>query len=144
MKEIRSVAVGFDGSQESEHAVRWAAHATREFGALLTVLHASGILERLETPPAFSHSVPPETVAAIMRDEGLDDTRWRWVVDEGDACTALLQSAAAPLHAELLVVGSRGHGKKSGMLMGSVSLEVVQHARVPVVVVPSLDADGPG
>jgi nucleotide-binding universal stress UspA family protein len=36
----------------------------------------------------------------------------------------------------LLVVGSRGHGKRPGMMIGSVSLEIVQHANVPVVVVP--------
>jgi nucleotide-binding universal stress UspA family protein len=134
VKSINSIAVGFDGSIESESAVRWAARAAREFDATLTVLHASGILERLGTP--FSHAVTPEVVDTIMLEEGLDVARYRWVVNEGDACSALLHCASPPVNAELLVVGSRGHGKRPGMMIGSVSLEIVQHASVPVVVVP--------
>lgn len=134
MKAINSIAVGFDGSVESESAVRWAACLAREFDATLTVLHASGILERLGT--GYSHEVAPAAVDGIMSEEGLDVTRYHWVVDEGDACSALLHCASPPVNAELLVVGSRGHGKRPGMLIGSVSLEVVQHSSVPVVVVP--------
>jgi len=46
---------------------------------------------------------------------------------------ALIAAAAA---ADLLVVGSRGYGGFSGMLVGSVSQQCVRHARVPVLVVP--------
>jgi len=134
MKAINSIAVGFDGSVESQSALRWAARAAREFDATLTVLHASGILERLGPP--FSPSLTPEVVGMIIAEEGMDVVRFHWVVVEGDACTALLHCAAPPVNAELLVVGSRGHGKRPGMLIGSVSLEIVQHANVPVVVVP--------
>jgi nucleotide-binding universal stress UspA family protein len=134
VNDINSIAVGFDGSDESELALRWAAHLAREVDANLTVLHAAGILERLGAP--FSHEVTPQVVVAIMAEEGLDATRYHWVVEEGDACSALLHCAQAPHHAQLLVVGSRGHGKRPGMMIGSVSLELVQHASVPVVVVP--------
>ena len=136
MKAINSIAVGYDGSIESESAVRWAARAAREFDATLTVLHASGILERLDTPTPFSHEVAPDVVDTIISEEGLDVARFSWVVDEGDACSALLHCASPPVNAQLLVVGSRGHGKRPGMMIGSVSLEIVQHATVPVVVVP--------
>ena len=37
--------------------------------------------------------------------------------------------------ADLLVVGSRGHGAFTGMLTGSISVHVVNHAECPVVVV---------
>ena len=134
MKTWDSIAVGFDGSVESEDAVRWAARLARDVDATLTVLHAGGILERLGTP--FSHSVAPSAVNAIVAEEGLDVARYHWVVDEGDACSALLHCSSPPINAELLVVGSRGHGKRPGMLIGSVSLEVVQHSSVPVVVIP--------
>jgi nucleotide-binding universal stress UspA family protein len=36
----------------------------------------------------------------------------------------------------MLVVGSRGEGKRDGFLLGSTSLEVAEHATIPVVVVP--------
>ncbi len=136
MNAIYSIAVGFDGSIESEEAVRWAAGAARDFGATLTVLHASGALERLDTPAFFRHDAAPGVIDAIVAEEGLDLARYSWTVVEGDACSALLHSASAPIDAQLLVVGSRGHGKRPGMMIGSVSLELVQHARVPVVVVP--------
>lgn len=134
MKDVTAIAVGFDGSVESEHAVRWAARLAREIGATLSVVHAAGILERLHHP--YSAVAAPEAVDAIVTEEGVDPSRCHWVLDEADACSALLRCAAPPISAGLLVVGSRGHGKRPGMLIGSVSLEVVQHSSVPVVVIP--------
>jgi nucleotide-binding universal stress UspA family protein len=51
---------------------------------------------------------------------------------EGHAAPVLLDAAS---DADLLVVGSLGHGRFSGMLMGSVSTHCVEHANCPVVVV---------
>ena len=134
MKQVSSIAVGFDGSVESETALRWAAGMARESEATLTVIHAAGILGRLDA--TFVPEVVPESVQRIMSEEGVDATRYHWTIQEGDACSALLASASPPVNAQMLVVGSRGHGKRPGTMIGSVSLEVVQHAKVPVVVVP--------
>ena len=53
-------------------------------------------------------------------------------VSEGHPAQVLLDAAES---AELLVVGSRGHGGFTGMLLGSVSQYLVTHAQCPVVVV---------
>lgn len=53
-------------------------------------------------------------------------------VGQGRPVTVLLDAAA---DAELLVVGSRGHGGFAGMLLGSVGEHVVAHAPCAVVVV---------
>ncbi|MEV0561406.1 universal stress protein [Dactylosporangium sp. NPDC049742] len=53
---------------------------------------------------------------------------------QGHPAKVLLDAANG---AELLVVGSRGHGTFTGILLGSVSQHCVQHAPCPVVVVPS-------
>ncbi len=57
----------------------------------------------------------------------------RVVVDDKHPAEALLEVSA---DADLLVVGSRGHGGFSRMLLGSISHAVVLHATCPVVVVP--------
>ena len=52
---------------------------------------------------------------------------------KGRAATAIVDAASA-FRADLIVVGSRGHGTIESMLLGSVSAEVVDHARMPVLV----------
>lgn len=54
------------------------------------------------------------------------------VVLEGHPATRLIEASVG---AELLVVGSRGHGAFAGMVLGSVSEHCVAHASCPVVVV---------
>jgi nucleotide-binding universal stress UspA family protein len=55
-------------------------------------------------------------------------------VVQGNPAQVLLDAAAG---AQMLVLGSRGHGTLAGMLLGSVSQHCVQHAPCPVVVVPA-------
>ena len=62
----------------------------------------------------------------------------RTVVEDRNAAEALVDLSA---DADLLVVGSRGRGGFSSLLLGSVSHAVVLHARCPVVVIPSTAAE---
>ena len=52
---------------------------------------------------------------------------------EGPPASGLLEAAR---DADLLVVGSRGHGGFASLLLGSVSQQVSHHAPCPVVIVP--------
>ncbi len=137
------VVVGVDGSPASIDAVRWAARYAGMTGADLVAVTS------WEPHAGFSAGVGPgasintldidwegkaittlyKTVVAALPD-GHESVQ-RGVVC-GRPADALLTAAEG---ADLLVVGSRGHGGFVGMLLGSVSTHVVAHAPCPVVVV---------
>lgn len=137
---MERIVVGVDGSDGSDAALRWAMAEARVRGA------------RLEPILAWEFPLPTEFYSPTHEDleagahntlkramAGIDDTGVELAPDvvEASPATALLTAAR---DADLLVVGSHGHGAFVGMMLGSVSLRVVTHAPCPVVVVPS---DGP-
>lgn len=132
---IENIAVGYDGSPDAAIAVRWALGAAGETGATLTIVHATGLLEHLHE--RFTPDRLPTALLALTEECQFNPSRIRWLVDNGDPCSVLLRMGSPPINADVLVVGSRGQGKRAGLLLGSTSLEVVEHATMPVVVVPS-------
>ncbi len=135
MTTLQNIAVGYDGSDDANVAVRWALGAAHETGAFVTIAHATGLLEHLHERYS-SDRIPPD-VLALAEECDVEENRLRWIVENGDACSVLLRLGSPPISADVLVVGSRGHGKRPGFFLGSTSLEVVSHATMPVVVVPS-------
>lgn len=134
------IVVGVDGSPTARQALRWAVAEATLRGAPLRVVHAwelaygEGEIAILASQPARA---PLERAAHAVLDgalrevdvTGIDVER---VVGEGPPARALLDAARG---AELLVVGSRGHGGFAGLLLGSVSQQCAQHALCPVVIV---------
>ena len=129
------LAVGYDGSPDATIAVRWALLAAKKANATLTIVHATGLLEHLRT--RFSPDRMPPALLDLVNECEFNPSHLHWRVENGDACSVLLRMASPPVNADTLVVGSRGEGKREGLLLGSTSLEVAEHATVPVVVVPS-------
>lgn len=135
-----TIAVGFDGSPDSKAALRWALELAATTNANVVVVHAAGLLEH--AGQVLSRSVTPDLVVSLAESSGLDTTRVQWLVDDGDPCSVLLRTCGEPLQANMLVVGSRGHGRHPGLLLGSTSLQLAERATVPVVIVPvALDED---
>jgi len=60
------------------------------------------------------------------------------VIGQGQAADVLIQQAK---EADLLVVGTRGHGGFASLLLGSVSQQCTHHAQCPVVIVPAADRE---
>jgi len=144
------VVVGVDGSSRSVQALRFAADAARCRGASLQVVHAWTLPYLGFAGP--SETLPQETVDELAADasETLHESLRRGSVDtsRSDVLLHLVESAPAVAllkaaeGADLLVVGSRGHGGWKGLLMGSVSLRCITQSPCPVAVFREPDDNG--
>ena len=130
-----TIAVGYDGSPDAGCGVAWAARVADALGARLHIVHAVGLLEHAGL--AGHVGVDGDAAVGIALEAGIDPGDVEWSVVDGDPCSALLRMAEGPERAAMLVVGSRGSGAHAGTLIGSTSLELAEHARVPVTIVPS-------
>lgn len=140
---MKRIVVGVDGSDASKAALAWAADEAELRGADLLALLAWMPMVAVPGPwPAMVPARVPEeveqsanaTLAAVV-DEVLGEEPKVHVVERvvhGAAAPALVEAAG---YAELLVVGSRGLGGFTGVLLGSVSHQCAQHAGCPVVIV---------
>ncbi len=135
----RFIVVGVDGSEPSLKALRWAASQARLTGASLRVLTTWEISTTSGWAPAFPLDYDPEAVARQVLDEAVNDTlgpsptiRVERVVKEGLPVTVLLAESHG---ADLLVVGTHGHGALAGVLVGSVPEHLLRHAPCAVVIV---------
>ncbi len=132
-----TVAVGFDGSEDSEVALRWAVALCASTGATLRVIHVVGLLEERHLT-AFA-PVAAEAALQIATEGGLPLECVEWEQLSGSPSEALLRATNPPNSVDLLVVGSRGSGRFPGTLLGSTSLEIAQLASIPVTIVPNPD-----
>jgi nucleotide-binding universal stress UspA family protein len=102
-----------------------------------------GFVPPIEDGMSDSFRRAAENAVAATLDALADDAkgvRLEHEIIHGGATEVLVEAAKS---AELLVVGSRGHGSFAGLLLGSVSQQCVQHAPCPVVIVRH-QATGPG
>lgn len=133
VSQLRSIAVGFDGSDGANAALRWALALADRIDAEVIVVHAAGLVERARGG-AVANLEP--AVQRLTEEFGIDAGRVSWRREDGDPCSVLLRAAQPPLQANLVVVGSRGDGGHAGLLLGSTSHELAERAPVPVVIVP--------
>ncbi|MFJ4525326.1 universal stress protein [Streptomyces sp. NPDC088810] len=135
----RPITAGVDGTEESLAALDWAAREAVRRGLPLRVVHAWRYAEALatadrDTQHGWVAEGVTEAVRAVSgRHPGLTVTT---DVVEGAAAHALAEAAAG---AEMLVLGSRGHGPVVGFLLGSVGQQVIAEATRPVVLVRAGD-----
>lgn len=133
------VVVGFDGSSHAVAALGWAAAHLRR-SAHMTVVRAftseSVIGDPLSPAPEVSEARAREEleggVAAVLDELGGHPSVELSVVP-GDPRAALRAAAA---DADVLVIGTRGHGVLDRLLLGSVASALAHHPTVPTIVVP--------
>ncbi|GAA1730769.1 Nucleotide-binding universal stress protein, UspA family [Dietzia kunjamensis subsp. schimae] len=138
--DTRPVVVGVDGGPDSLRALKWAAEYATALDAPLIALTAYQ-LPAVYGPYAMAgwedsselESSAREMLADAVRNALGADASYKPAVLQGHAAEALI---AASGDARLVVVGSRGRGGFTGMLLDSVSQHVVAHSHCPVVVLP--------
>ena len=135
------IVAGVDGSASSLEALRWAVRQAELTGATVDVVTA---WQYPATAVGFGWAMMPSDtefaeIAAKTLAEAISkvvdpfsDARVRPVVVKGYPAQVLVEAAAG---ADLLVVGSRGHGGFAGALLGSVSQHCLHQAVCPVVVI---------
>ena len=140
------IVVGVDGSANARAALDWALGQARVTGSTVVAVMvwrdpyavADGwtgtIAQYIDTDELERrYRAELDGIVDAVNTEGLQAPVER-VVASGNAASTLLELAH---DADLVVVGSRGHGGFVGLLLGSVSQQVANHATCPVVIVPS-------
>ena len=147
---MTTIAVGFDGSPGAEAALRFALGEAKLREAEVRLVHAWLPLPYTTgTWGLGSFPTSVEEGIAAKRSEGLGEIRTHVrhaqrhadaagvhvdvVGVEGPAEEVLVEQAR---DADLLVVGTRGHGSVASLFLGSVSRACAQRAECPVVIVP--------
>jgi nucleotide-binding universal stress UspA family protein len=143
MTEIKQIVVGVDGSDSSRAALHWAYEEAAHHGASLTAV-STWHPPSLPMSPPYGAMPPegyesePERAARELLERLTGELEpqspavdVRISISKGNPAKVLIDMSQG---ADLVVVGSRGHGGFAGMLLGSVSNHVVAHAACPVVV----------
>lgn len=143
--DTNTIVVGVDHSEGAKEALRFALDEAKLRGASVRAVHAwtfvppgAGFIETgytgADVDVSELHGAAETVLASTIAEVAAADagvTIERRVV-EGTPAGVLVDEAR---DADLLVVGSRGHGGFTGLLLGSVSQQVAHHASCPVVIV---------
>jgi nucleotide-binding universal stress UspA family protein len=143
-RQAPAIVVGVDGSNGSSEALRWAIAEARRRSVPLRAVHAWSYSPPLVpslvgypySAESFGNAIDDrwqaeQRLERVASEVGEDDEVER-VLIEGSAAQVLIDAVG---EADVLVVGSRGHGGFTNLLLGSVSQQCAQHAPCPVVIV---------
>jgi nucleotide-binding universal stress UspA family protein len=145
------IVVGVDESSEAAAALAWALNQA-DADDELVIVHAWQMPTYEAMDPMVYDPSEIESGAKRVVDVTLEEATNRFRSDHPDRQMPQLSATVGRGHpgrvliesssdADLLVVGSRGHGGFVGLLLGSVSTYAVHHAHCPIVVVPDRTED---
>ncbi len=141
MSELNSksrIIVGVDGSDNGQRALGWAIDEAKLRGSVLVLMHSVQMGLSVAEPYGGGYVLDQlqeagrlalDEAEALAVAQGVEVERH---LETGSIAYSLVDASKG---ADLLVVGSRGHGGFTGLLLGSVSTACVHHAHCPVVVV---------
>lgn len=141
-----SIVAAVDGSPHADQALAWAAEEARLTGRPLTIVHVERVLGSAERGWLAQAGIPLSQITQEIRHDSTEllhrarteasmaapAVEADLVLRLGDAREKLMELAN---QASMIVLGSRGRGPVSSLVLGSVSIAVSRHATCPVVVV---------
>ncbi len=137
-QQTHTIIVGVDGSDSSTAALRWACEQARLTDSTIDAIVAWGWPMSFGTaipiPTGYDPAADAQTVLSTIVEPlagEFPSVTIRPVVLEGHAAEVLVEASH---HADLLVVGNRGHGEFSGLFIGSVSHHCASYAHSPVLI----------
>jgi nucleotide-binding universal stress UspA family protein len=144
------IVVGVDQSEGAKAALRFALEEARLRQAKLRVVHAwqfgyigapgfEGSLPAVGGDLAEFHEAAEAALDETLRGVVADGVAIERRVDQGAAASVLIEESR---DADVLIVGSRGHGGFAQLLLGSVSQQCALHALCPVVIVRDIAKNG--
>jgi nucleotide-binding universal stress UspA family protein len=141
---MSGIIVGVDGSGHSQRALEWAMHEAAVHQVPLTVLTVNEAVRGYYSSMAVYADDPVRTedarkLAQAETDEvlaRLDEPRPASVTVKAVHGFVVEELIDAGKDADMIVVGSRGAGGFTRLMMGSVAAQVAQHAHCPVLIVP--------
>jgi len=137
---MKNIILAFDGSEYSNRALKYAQTLAQRFEATLWLVHifshTSDLLGYEDYEKLYSKRKAGGQTLLIEALQELSNTRLdvREKLEEGPEAESIL-NIAKNCQADLIVMGTRGHGILKGLLVGSVSRKVIHHSSCPVVVV---------
>lgn len=137
---IQRIVVGLDGSPGSSHALQWAIRLARKIGAEIVAAYAwhpshlfDGLTSDHQQASQQARAIFEQNWCAALTDAAVP---YRMVFVDGHPVAGLTQLGSRE-RADMIVVGARGLGGFTGLVLGSVSQQLVAHSSLPVVVVPT-------
>jgi nucleotide-binding universal stress UspA family protein len=125
----------------AERALVYLEHVARVEEAQVIVLHVYELPEQYTTLDGYQDLRDQyEVIAQEVVDDAVEYLHEREVMAQGmilpgDSARVILETAAQE-DVSMIVIGSCGPSSMAELVLGSVSLEVLRHARCPVLVVP--------
>ena len=136
--QFNKIVVGVDGSPSSNAALEWAAQEAELRGSTLELIHAwnypnlgyGGYVAVLEDFEKDAAALLDEVVASVRKN--YPSLKLVSSLIQGPTAQTIMDRAK---EADMVVVGSRGRGGFSGLLLGSVGQQLVHHCPAPVVII---------
>jgi nucleotide-binding universal stress UspA family protein len=138
---FKTIIWATDGSEAAERALPAALDLTAQVNGILLVVHADERLGgRASGVPVIADEEDVEAELAAKVKELVEsgvDASFRVVRGTAKDPADLIADAAKEASADLIVVGTRGHGRVAGMLLGSITQRLLHVAPCPVLAVPA-------